>query len=63
MKVFVYKIVKCKVNNVEFLSRDHLLNNSAIVLNWKDLKFYIHQKECVGLTFSLKCDTFKTSNS
>ena len=32
MKLFVYKTVKCEVINVEFLSRDLPLNNSAIMV-------------------------------
>ena len=38
MKLFVYKTVKCEVINVEFLSRDLPLNNSAIMVKWKCLK-------------------------
>ena len=32
VKLFVYKAVKCEISNVEFLSRDLLLNNSAIMV-------------------------------
>ena len=32
MKLFVYKTVKCEVINVEFLSRDLSLNDSAITV-------------------------------
>ena len=35
MKLFVYKTVKCEVINVEFLSKDFPLNNSAIIVKWK----------------------------
>ena len=38
MKLLVYKTVKCEVINVEFLSRDLPLNNSAIMIKWKCLK-------------------------
>ena len=31
VELCVYKTVKCKVINVEFLSRDFPLNNSAIM--------------------------------
>ena len=37
VKLFVYKAVKCEIYNVEFLSRDLLLNNSAIMVKWKCL--------------------------
>ena len=39
MKLYVYKTVKCEVINVEFLSKDLPLNNSAIMVKWKFLKF------------------------
>ena len=32
VKLFVYKIVKCEVINVKFLSRDLPQNNSAIMV-------------------------------
>ena len=32
VKLFVYKTVKCEVINVEFLSKDLTLNNSAIIV-------------------------------
>ena len=32
VKLFVYKTVKCEVINVEFLTRDLPLNNSAILV-------------------------------
>ena len=32
VKLFVYKIVKCEIINVEFLSRDLPLNNIAIMV-------------------------------
>ena len=37
VKLFVYKAVKCEIINVELLSRDLLLNNSAIMVKWKCL--------------------------
>ena len=38
VKLLVYKAVKCEVINVEFLSRDHSLNNFAIMVKRKCLK-------------------------
>ena len=32
MKLYLYKTVKCEVINVKFLSKDLLLNNSAIMV-------------------------------
>ena len=32
VKFFVYKTVKCEVINIEFLTRDFPLNNSAIMV-------------------------------
>ena len=32
VKLFVYKTVKCEVINVELLSKDLTLNNSAIIV-------------------------------
>ena len=56
MKLFVNKTVKFEVINIEFLSRDLPLNNSAIMVNINEnvWNYYIHQKECVGLTVNLK---------
>ena len=45
VKLFAYKTVKCEVVNVEFLTRDLPLKNSAIMVKRKCLN-YIHQKEC-----------------
>ena len=42
VNLFVNKTVKCEVTNVEFLSRDLLLNNSAIMVKWK----------CLGSSYS-----------
>ena len=53
VKLFAYKTVKCEVANVEFLTRDLPLKNSAIMVKRKCLN-YIHQKECVGLTVNQK---------
>ena len=44
VKLFVYKIVKCEIINVEFLSRDLLLNNIAIMVKWKCLKLLYSSK-------------------
>ena len=44
VKLFVYKIVKCEVINVEFLSRDLPPNNFAIMVKWKCLKLLYSSK-------------------
>ena len=44
MKLFVYKTVKCEIINVEVLSRDLLLNNSAVMVKWKYLKLLYSSK-------------------
>ena len=44
VKLFVYKAVKCEIYNVEFLSRDLLLNNSAIMVKWKCLTLLYSSK-------------------
>ena len=44
MKLVVYKTVKCEVINVEFLSKDLPLNNSAIMAKWKCLKLLYSSK-------------------
>ena len=48
MKLFVYKIiklfVKCEVINVEFLSKNIPLNNSAIMVEWKCPKLLYSSK-------------------
>ena len=44
MQLFVYKTVKCEIINVEFLSRDLPLNNSAIMVKWKYLKLLFSSK-------------------
>ena len=44
VKLFVYKAVKCEIINVEFLSRDLLLNNSAIMVKWKCLTLLYSSK-------------------
>ena len=54
MKLFVYKTVKCEVINVKFLTRDLPLNNSAIMVKCKCLKYYFHQEECAALTVNFK---------
>ena len=44
VKLFVYRTVKCEVINVEFLTRDLPLNNSAILVKWKCLKLSCSSK-------------------
>ena len=44
MKLFVYKTVKYKVINVEYLSRDLPLKNSTIMVKWKCLKLLYSSK-------------------
>ena len=44
MKLFVYKTVKCEAINVEFLSRDLLPNNFAIIIKRKCLKLSYSSK-------------------
>ena len=44
VKLFVYKTAKCEVINVEFLSRDLLPNNSAIIVKWKCLTLLYSSK-------------------
>ena len=44
MKLFVYKIVKCEVIDVEFLNRNLPLNNSAIMVKSKCLKLLYSSK-------------------
>ena len=44
VKLFVYKAAKCEVINVEFLSRDLLPNNSAIIVKWKCLTLLYSSK-------------------
>ena len=54
MKIFVYKTVKHEVINVEFLSRDLLLNNSAIVIKRKFLKLLYSSKGMCRIDSQLK---------
>ena len=54
MKLFVYKTVKCEVINVEFLSRDLPLNNSAIMVKWKCLKLLYSSKRMCRIDSQLK---------
>ena len=54
MKLFVYKTVKCEVINVEFLSRDLPLNNSAIMVKWKCLKLLYSSKGMFRIDSPLK---------
>ena len=54
MKLYLYKTVKCEVINVKFLSKDLLLNNSAIMVKWKSLKFSYSSKETPRIDSQLK---------
>ena len=54
MKLCVYKTVKCEVINVEFLSRDLPLNNSAIMVKWKCLKLLYSSKGMCRIDSQLK---------
>ena len=50
----VYKTVKCEVINVEFLSKDLPLNNSAIMVKWKCLKLLYSSKGMCRIDSQLK---------
>ena len=54
VNLFVYKTVKCEVINVEFLSRDLPLNNSAIMVKWKCLKLLYSSKGMCRIDSQLK---------
>ena len=54
MKIFVYKTVKHEVINVEFLSRDLLLDNSAIMIKRKCLKLLYSSKGMCRIDSQLK---------
>ena len=54
MKLFVYKTVTCEVIKVEFLSRDLVLNNSAIMVKWKCLKLLYSSKGMCGIESQFK---------
>ena len=54
MKLFVYRTVKCEVINVELLSSDLPLNNSAIMVNWICLKLLYSLKGMCGIDSQLK---------
>ena len=54
MKLFVYKTVKWKVINVEFLRRDPPLNKSAIMVKWKCLKLLYSSKGMCRIDNQLK---------
>ena len=54
VKLFVYKTVKCKVLNVEFLSRDLPLNNSSIMVKLKCLKLLYLSEGMCGIDSQLK---------
>ena len=54
VKSFVYKTVKCEVINVEYLSRDLSLTNSAIMVKWKCLKLLYSSKAMCRTDSQLK---------
>ena len=54
MKLFVYKTVTCEVIKVEFLSRDLVLNNSAIMVKRKCLKLLYSSKAMCGIESQFK---------
>ena len=54
VKLYVYKTVKCEVINVGFLSKDLLLDNSAIIVKWKCLKFLYSSKGMCRIHSQLK---------
>ena len=54
VKLFVDKTVKCEIINVECLSRDLPLNNSAIMIEWKYLKLYSSKGMCKMIDSQLK---------
>ena len=54
MKLFVYKTVKYEVINVEFLSRELPLNNSAIMVEWKCQKLLYSSKGICRIDSRLK---------
>ena len=54
VKLFVYKTVKWKVINVEFLRRDPPLNKSAIMVKWKCLKLLYSSKGMCRIDNQLK---------
>ena len=54
MKLFLYKTVKCKVTNVEFLSRDLPLSKPAIMVKWKCLKLLYSLKGMCRIDSRLK---------
>ena len=53
-EVLVKLTVKCQVINVEFLSRDLPLNNSAIMVEWKCLKLLYSSKAMCSIDSQLK---------
>ena len=54
MKLFAYKTAKCEVINVEFISRDLPLNNSAMMVKWKCLKLLYSSKGMCRIDSQLK---------
>ena len=59
VKLFVCETVKCEVINVEFLNRDLLLNNSAVIVISKCLKLLYSSKRYD----TKKIDTFEAFSS
>ena len=53
-KLIVSESVKCEVFNVEFLSRDLSLNNSALMVKWKCLKLLYSSKGMCRIDSQLK---------
>ena len=54
MKLYVYETVKYEVINVKFLSKDLPLNNYAIMVKWKCLKFLYSSKGMCRIDSQLK---------
>ena len=54
MKLFVYKIIKCEVINVEFLSRDLPLSNYANMVKGKCLNLLYSSKGMCRIDSQLK---------
>ena len=54
VKLFIYETVKCEVINVEFLSRNISLKNSAIIVKWECLKLLYLLKVVCTIDSQLK---------
>ena len=64
VKLFVDKTAKYEVINVEYLSRDLSLNNSAIMVKWKCQKLLYSSKGISRIDSQLKKnDSFEIFNS